>query len=84
MFDQAVGRVLLLGALVGLILGVLAAWWLLRRILLPLQRLTEASRAIAAGDLSAPRDRYRCTRLHRADPGLRPRAHGRATGRCPR
>jgi signal transduction histidine kinase len=53
MFDQAVGRVLLLGAVVGLILGVLAAWWLLRRILLPLERLTDASRAIAAGDLAA-------------------------------
>ncbi|MGQ0607399.1 MAG: sensor histidine kinase [Chloroflexota bacterium] len=53
MFDQYIGQVLILGALVGLVLGALAAWWLLRRILRPLDRLTHASRAIAAGDLGA-------------------------------
>jgi two-component system, OmpR family, sensor histidine kinase BaeS len=53
MFDQYVGRVLLLGAGVGLILGAVAAWWLMRRILRPLERLTDATRAIAAGDLAA-------------------------------
>jgi two-component system sensor histidine kinase BaeS len=53
MFDQYVGRVLLIGAGVGVVLGALAAWWLLRRILLPLQRLTDATHAIAAGDLAA-------------------------------
>ncbi len=53
MFDSSVSRVLLLGAGVGLVLGVLAAWWLLRRILRPLERLTEGTRAIAAGDLTA-------------------------------
>ncbi len=52
MFDQYVGRVLLVGAAAGVLLGVLAAWWLLRRILQPLDRLTDATRAIAAGDLA--------------------------------
>jgi signal transduction histidine kinase len=53
MFDQYVGRVLLIGAGVGVLLGALAAWWLLRRLLLPLQRLTDATHAIAAGNLEA-------------------------------
>lgn len=53
MFDQYVGRILLIGAGVGVLLGALVAWWLLRRILRPLERLTEATRAIAAGDLAA-------------------------------
>jgi len=53
MFDQYIGRVLLIGAGVGVALGALAAWWLLRRILRPLQRLTNATHAIAAGDLAA-------------------------------
>jgi two-component system sensor histidine kinase BaeS len=53
MFDQYVGQVLILGAAVGLVLGALAASWLLRRLLRPLERLTEATRAIAAGDLAA-------------------------------
>jgi Signal transduction histidine kinase, nitrate/nitrite-specific len=53
MFDQYVGRVLLVGAGLGLLLSSLAAWWLLRRILRPLQRLTDATRAIAQGDLAA-------------------------------
>ena len=52
MFDEAVGRVLLIGAVVGLLVGMFAGWWLLRRILLPLERLTNASRAIAWGDLA--------------------------------
>jgi signal transduction histidine kinase len=53
MFDEQVGQVLIIGAAVGLVLGALAAWWLLRRLLRPLQRLTDATRAIAAGDLAA-------------------------------
>lgn len=53
MFDQYVGRVLLVGALVGVILGAVAAWWLLRRILRPLDRLAAAAGQIAAGDLAA-------------------------------
>ncbi|MGH2385310.1 MAG: hypothetical protein ACRDGB_09720, partial [Candidatus Limnocylindria bacterium] len=36
MFDEYVGQVLILGAAVGLMLGALAAWWLLRRLLRPL------------------------------------------------
>ncbi len=51
MFDTYVGRVVLVAAGVGVVLGVVAAWWLMRRVLRPLERLTEASRAIAAGDL---------------------------------
>jgi two-component system sensor histidine kinase BaeS len=51
MFDDYIGRVLLIGAVVGAGLGGLAAWWLLRRILRPLERLMLATRAIAAGDL---------------------------------
>jgi signal transduction histidine kinase len=53
MFDRYVGQVLLIGAGVGVVLGGLAAWWLLRRILRPLERLTDATRAIATGDLAA-------------------------------
>ncbi|HEX2141972.1 MAG TPA: HAMP domain-containing protein, partial [Candidatus Limnocylindria bacterium] len=53
MFDQYVGQVLLIGAGVGVVLGGLAAWWLLRRVLRPLERLTDATRAIAAGDFAA-------------------------------
>jgi two-component system sensor histidine kinase BaeS len=53
MFDQYVGRVLLIGAAVGVAMGALAAWWLLRRILRPLGRLTDATHAIAGGDLAA-------------------------------
>ena len=52
MFDDYIGRVLLIGAAVGVGLGGLAAWWLLRRILLPLERLMAATRAIASGDLA--------------------------------
>lgn len=51
MFDTYVGRVVLVAAGVGVALGVVAAWWLMRRVLRPLERLTEASRAIAGGDL---------------------------------
>jgi signal transduction histidine kinase len=53
MFDQYVSRVLLIGAVVGVVLGALTAWWLLRRILRPLERLAQAARAIASGDLAA-------------------------------
>jgi two-component system sensor histidine kinase BaeS len=53
MFDDYIGRVLLIGAVVGVALGGLAAWWLLRRILRPLERLMAATRAIAAGNLAA-------------------------------
>jgi two-component system sensor histidine kinase BaeS len=53
MFDTYVARVLVVGAIAGVVLGALAAWWLLRRILMPLDRLADASRSIAAGDLAA-------------------------------
>jgi signal transduction histidine kinase len=53
MFDQYVSRVLLIGAAVGVVLGALMAWWLLRRILRPLDRMAVAARAIAAGNLAA-------------------------------
>jgi two-component system, OmpR family, sensor histidine kinase BaeS len=53
MFDSAVGRVVLIGAIVGVVLGSLAAWWLMVRLLGPLRRLTDATRAVAAGDLAA-------------------------------
>jgi two-component system sensor histidine kinase BaeS len=52
MFDDYIGRVLLIGAAVGVGLGSLAAWWLLRRILNPLERLMAATRAVAAGNLA--------------------------------
>ena len=39
MFDTYVARVLVVGAIAGVLLGALAAWWLLRRILRPLDRL---------------------------------------------
>lgn len=51
MFDQYVGRVLLIGAGVAVVLGSLTGWWFLRRILRPLDRLAEATHAVAAGDL---------------------------------
>jgi two-component system, OmpR family, sensor histidine kinase BaeS len=53
MFDEYVGQVLIFGAVVGIVLGAFAAWWLLRRLLRPLERLTSATRAIAAGNLAA-------------------------------
>jgi two-component system, OmpR family, sensor histidine kinase BaeS len=53
MFDQYVIRVLLIAALVGVVLGSVAAWWLVRRLLRPLERLTDATRALATGDLAA-------------------------------
>src|SRR5947208_16429747 len=53
MFYAYVASVLVVGAIVGVALGAFAAWWLLRRILRPLDRLAQASRAIAAGDLAA-------------------------------
>ena len=53
MFDSAVGRVVVIGAVVGVLLGALAAWWLMVRLLGPLRRLTDATRAVAGGDLRA-------------------------------
>jgi two-component system sensor histidine kinase BaeS len=53
MFDTYIGGVLLIGAGVAVVMGAVAAWWLLRRILQPLERLTRATMAIAAGNLAA-------------------------------
>src|SRR3970282_926318 len=53
MFDQYVVRVMLVGAVAGTLLGSLAAWWLVRRLMRPLDQLTRASRSIAVGALAA-------------------------------
>ncbi len=53
MVDEYIGRVVAIGALAGLVLGGLTAWWLARRVLRPLARLTDATGRVAAGDLSA-------------------------------
>ncbi len=53
MFDKYVARVLLIGAAVGVLIGSFAAWWLVRRVLRPLENLTRATHALAAGDLAA-------------------------------
>ncbi|MGH2356430.1 MAG: sensor histidine kinase, partial [Candidatus Limnocylindria bacterium] len=53
MFDQSIVQVLLIGAGAGILLGSLAAWWLVRRLMRPFEQLTAASRAIAAGDFAA-------------------------------
>jgi two-component system, OmpR family, sensor histidine kinase BaeS len=53
MFDLYVARVLLIGAAIGIVVGSVAAWWLIRRVLRPLDRLTEATRAVSSGDLRA-------------------------------
>lgn len=53
MFDEYVARVLIIGAGAGILLGSLAAWWLIRRLMRPLEQLTAATRSIAGGDLAA-------------------------------
>jgi signal transduction histidine kinase len=53
MFDQYVLNVVVIGAAAGVVLGGLAAWWLVRRLMRPLEQLTSASRQIAEGDLAA-------------------------------
>lgn len=53
MVEQYVGRVVAIGAIAGVLLGGLVAWWLARRVLRPLRRLSDGTRRIAAGDLSA-------------------------------
>ncbi|MGH3116572.1 MAG: hypothetical protein ACRDQ2_05560, partial [Gaiellales bacterium] len=40
MFDQYVARVVLIGAGAGILLGSLAAWWLVRRLMRPFEQLT--------------------------------------------
>ncbi len=53
MVDEYIGRVVAIGAIAGVALGWLTAAWLVRRVLEPLARLTEATRRVATGDLSA-------------------------------
>ena len=53
MFDQYVLGVVVIGGAAGVVLGGLAAWWLVRRLMRPLEQLTSASRQIAEGDLAA-------------------------------
>ena len=53
MADEYVARVAVIGAVAGLILGGATAWWLSRRVLRPLARLTAATRLVAAGNLAA-------------------------------
>jgi len=53
MADEYIVRVAVIGAIVGLVLGGVTAWWLARRVLRPLARLTDAARRIATGDLAA-------------------------------
>ena len=53
MFDQYVIRVIVIGAAAGMLLGGIAAWWLVHRLMRPLEALTGASRSIAVGDLAA-------------------------------
>ncbi len=53
MVQQYVGSVVAIGAVVGVLVGGLVAWWLARRVLRPLERLSEGTRRIAAGDLAA-------------------------------
>lgn len=53
MTDEYIGRVVIIGAIAGLVLGGITAWWLARRVLRPLARLTGATRMVAGGDLAA-------------------------------
>jgi len=53
MVDEYLGRVVVIGAVTGVTLGVLTAWWLVRRVLQPLGRLAQGTRRVADGDLTA-------------------------------
>lgn len=53
MVDEYLGRVLLIGAVAGVVLGAITAWWLMRRILRPLGDLSRGTQRVAAGDLTA-------------------------------
>jgi signal transduction histidine kinase len=52
MVDEYVGSVVAVAAVAGVALGGLTAWWLVRRVLRPLGRLSEGTRRIAAGDMA--------------------------------
>jgi two-component system sensor histidine kinase BaeS len=53
MVDEYLGRVVVIGAAVGIILAAVTAWWLVRRVLRPLAGLRDGTRSVALGDLSA-------------------------------
>src|SRR5918999_116608 len=53
MFDAYVARVLVIAAATGIGLGTIASWWLVGRLMRPLEQLTDAARSIAVGDLAA-------------------------------
>lgn len=53
MFNEYIVRVLLIGAGAAVVLGSVAAGWVVRRLTHPLDELTEASESIAGGDLGA-------------------------------
>jgi len=53
MVEEYVGSVVAIGAVAAVALGGLTAWWLSRRVLRPLERLSEGTRRIASGDLAA-------------------------------
>ena len=53
MVQEYVGSVVAIGAVAAIALGGLTAWWLSRRVLRPLERLSEGTRRIASGDLAA-------------------------------
>jgi two-component system, OmpR family, sensor histidine kinase BaeS len=53
MVDEYLVRVMAIGAITGVALGAITAWWLVRRVLRPLERLAQATQRIAAGDLAA-------------------------------
>lgn len=52
MLDAYLVRVMAIGAVAGIALGGLTAWWLVRRVLRPIERLADATRLVAAGDLT--------------------------------
>jgi two-component system, OmpR family, sensor histidine kinase BaeS len=53
MVDEYLGRVVVIGAVAGVMLGAATAWWLMRRVLRPLAGLRDGAQRVAAGDLTA-------------------------------
>jgi two-component system sensor histidine kinase BaeS len=53
MVDENLGRVVVIGAVTGVLLGGLTAWWLVRRVLRPLAGLRDGTRRVTSGDLTA-------------------------------